>query len=188
MYHSHLDTVSIEDFGSLKEHAFSPETLKQYFQTYKSDTNVQTDAKSGESLFGRGSLDMKSGATIHLANILYFSEHMHLLKGNLLLLFIGDEEGEHRGIISALTEFERLKQEKQLQYRLAINNDFITLLYDGDTQRYIYTGTASKLLPCFHIYGREVHVGDTLSGINPNFIAAQITNRLHNNYIHYHMK
>ena len=51
---------------------------------------------------------------------------MHLLKGNLLLLFIGDEEGEHRGIISALTEFERLKQEKQLQYRLAINNDFIT--------------------------------------------------------------
>ncbi|MDM5191785.1 hypothetical protein QUG02_01960 [Bacillus hominis] len=140
-------------------------------------------------MFGRGSLDMKSGATIHLANILlYFSEHMHLIKGDLLLLFIGDKEGEHRGIISALTEFERLKQEKQLQYRLAINNDFITLLYAGDTQRYIYTGTASKLLPFFYIYGREVHVGDTLSGINPNFIAAQITNRLHNNYIHYHMK
>ena len=70
---------------------------------------------------------MKGGAAIHLANILYFSEHVHLLEGNLLLLFNGDEEGEHRGIISALTEFERLKQEKQLQYRLAINNDFITL-------------------------------------------------------------
>ncbi|MES9700892.1 M20/M25/M40 family metallo-hydrolase [Bacillus sp. JJ927] len=64
-------------------------------------------------MFGRGSLDMKSGAAIHLANILYFSEHIHLLKGNLLLLFNGDEEGEHRGIISALTEFEKLKQEKK---------------------------------------------------------------------------
>ncbi len=122
IYPSHLDTVGIEDFGSLKEHAFSPETLEQYFQT---------DAKPGEWLFGRGSLDMKSGAAIHLANILYFSEHVHLFEGNLLLLF--DEEGEHRGIISALTELERLKQEKQLQYRLAINNDFIIPLYDGDT-------------------------------------------------------
>ncbi|MBE7151063.1 hypothetical protein FUT12_26780 [Bacillus mycoides] len=46
----------------------------------------------------------------------------------------------------------------------------------------------TSLLPCFYIYGREVHVGDTLSGIDPNFIAAQITNRLHNNYIHYHTK
>lgn len=133
-------------------------------------------------MFGRDSLDMKNDAAIHLANILYFSEHIHLLEGNLLLLFNGDEEGEHHGIISALTELERLKQEKQLQYRLAINNDFITPLYDGDIQRYIYTGTAGKLLPCFSTYGREVHVGDTLSGIDPNFIAAQITNRLHNNY------
>ncbi|MGG0763448.1 M20/M25/M40 family metallo-hydrolase [Bacillus paramycoides] len=182
IYHSHLDTVGIEDFGLLKEHAFSPDTLQKHFQIYKSDINVQTDAKSGDWLFGRGSLDMKSGAAIHLANILYFTEHMHLLEGNLLLLFNGDEEGEHRGMVSALTELERLNQEKQLQYRLAINNDFITPLYDGDTQRYIYTGTAGKLLPCFYIYGREVHVGDTLSGIDPNFIAAQITNRLHNNY------
>ncbi|WP_429702338.1 hypothetical protein [Bacillus mycoides] len=63
---------------------------------------------------------MKGGAAIHLANILYFSEHVHLFEGNLLLLFNEDEEGEHRGIISALTELERLKQEKQLQYRLAL--------------------------------------------------------------------
>ncbi|MEY8351626.1 M20/M25/M40 family metallo-hydrolase [Bacillus cereus] len=182
IYHSHLDTVGIEDFGLLKEHALSPETLEEYFQTYEGNANVQSDAKSGDWLFGRGSVDMKSGAAVHLANILYFSEQAHLLEGNLLLLFNGDEEGEHRGITSALSELERLKQEKQLQYRLAINNDFITPLYDGDHKRYIYTGTAGKLLPCFYIYGREVHVGDTLSGIDPNFIAAQITSRLHNNY------
>ncbi|MDM5186748.1 M20/M25/M40 family metallo-hydrolase [Bacillus sp. DX4.1] len=182
IYHSHLDTVGIEDFGLLKEHAFSSGTLEKYFQTYEGNSDVQSDAKSGDWLFGRGSVDMKSGAAVHLANILYFSQHTELLEGNLLLLFNGDEEGEHRGITAALSELERLQQEKQLQYRLAINNDFITPLYDGDSQRYIYTGTAGKLLPCFYIYGREVHVGDTLSGIDPNFIAAQITRRLHNNY------
>lgn len=182
IYHSHLDTVGIEDFGLLKEHAFSSETLEEYFQTYEGNLDVQTDAKSGDWLFGRGSVDMKSGAAVHIANILYFSQHTDLLEGNLLLLFNGDEEGEHRGITAALTELERLQREKQLYYRLAINNDFITPLYDGDNQRYIYTGTAGKLLPCFYIYGREVHVGDTLSGIDPNFIAAQITRRLHNNY------
>ncbi|MFD0768774.1 M20/M25/M40 family metallo-hydrolase [Bacillus sp. CGMCC 1.60114] len=182
IYHSHLDTVGIEDFGLLKEHAFSSETLEEYFQTYEGNLDVQTDAKSGDWLFGRGSVDMKSGAAVHIASILYFSQHTDLLEGNLLLLFNGDEEGEHRGITAALTELERLQQEKQLHYRLAINNDFITPLYDGDNQRYIYTGTAGKLLPCFYIYGREVHVGDTLSGIDPNFIAAQITRRLHNNY------
>ena len=173
-------------FGSLKEHAFSPETLEQYFETYKSDTNVQTDAKSGEWFFGRGSLDMKSGAAIHLENILILLRTCAFNEGNLLLLLIGDEEGEHREIISALTELERLKQEKQLQYRLAINNDFITLLYDGDTSA-TFIQVLQKLLPCFYIYGREVHVGE-ISGIDPNFIAAQITNRLHNNYIHYHTK
>lgn len=63
----------------------------------------------------------------------------------------------------------------------AINTDFITPLYDGDQTRYIYTGAAGKLLPCFYIYGREVHVGDTLAGIDPNFISSEITSRLHNN-------
>ncbi|PEV95176.1 hypothetical protein CN425_26965 [Bacillus cereus] len=103
-------------------------------------------------------------------------------KVSIIAELYGDEEGEHRGIISALTELERLTPEKPLQYCLAIHHDFLTPLYDGDTQHYIYIETADKPLPCFYSYGREVHVGDTLSGIDPNFIADQITNRLRNNY------
>ncbi|WJE53061.1 hypothetical protein QRE66_01570 [Bacillus cereus] len=69
---------------------------------------------------------MKSRTTVHLANMLYFSQHTDSLEGNLILPFNGDEEAAHRGITSALTELERLQKEKQLQYHLAINNDFIT--------------------------------------------------------------
>ncbi|GKV69944.1 protein RocB [Sporosarcina sp. NCCP-2716] len=182
IYHSHIDTVGVEDFGQLKDKAFSPDELAEFFKTYDNDPDLQAEAQSGDWMFGRGSVDMKSGAAVHMVNVLHFSEHRDELQGNLLLLLNGDEESEHRGIIGALSELKRLQAEQGLDYTLAVNTDFITPLYDGDPHRYIYTGAAGKILPCFHIYGREVHVGDTLSGIDPNFIAAKMTEKLHNRY------
>ena len=182
LYHAHIDTVAVEDFGLLKDRAFSTEDMEAYFREYGEDPVLQAEARSGEWMFGRGAVDMKSGAAVHIANVLYFTEHRDQLNGNILLLCNGDEESEHHGIIGALAELNRLQNERGLEFISAINTDFITPLYDGDTNRYIYTGAAGKMLPCFHIYGREVHVGDTLSGIEPNFIAAKITERIHNRY------
>ncbi|GKV57673.1 protein RocB [Sporosarcina sp. NCCP-2222] len=182
LYHSHIDTVAVEDFGPLKQDAFSTDAMEAFFRGYESDPVLQEEALSGDWMFGRGSVDMKSGAAVHIANILYFSEHPEELTGNVLLLCNGDEESEHRGIVGALSELNRLQADQGLSFVMAINTDFITPLYDGDTHRYIYTGAAGKILPCFHIYGKEVHVGDTLSGIDPNFIAAKLTERIHNRY------
>ncbi|MEC1565146.1 MULTISPECIES: M20 family metallopeptidase [Bacillus amyloliquefaciens group] len=181
IYHAHLDTVGIEDFGPLKDIAFDSDRLAEYFSNYEFDRDVQRDARSGEWMFGRGSVDMQSGIAVHLANLLHFSERRDQLPGHILFMANPDEESQHSGILTGISELKRLKQEKQLRYLAAINNDFITPLYEGDTTRYIYTGAAGKLLPCFAIYGREVHVGDTLSGIDPNLIASEITRRIHNN-------
>ncbi|MBM7650419.1 arginine utilization protein RocB [Bacillus ectoiniformans] len=181
LYHAHIDTVGIEDFGALRKHAFDPDYLQRYFSEYSQDEDVQRDARSGDWLFGRGSVDMQSGAAVHLANLIYFSDHPEELPGNLLVTFNPDEESQHAGIKSAVFELERLKQEWGLEYVAAINNDFITPQYDGDETRYIYTGAAGKILPSFYIYGREAHVGDTLQGVDPNFIAAELTKRIHNN-------
>lgn len=181
IYHAHLDTVGIEDFGPLKDIAFDSDRLAEYFSNYEFDRDVQRDARSGEWMFGRGSVDMQSGIAVHLANLLHFSERRDQLPGHILFMANPDEESQHSGILTSISELKRLKQEKQLRYLAAINNDFITPLYEGDTTRYIYTGAAGKLLPCFAIYGREVHVGDTLSGIDPNLIASEITRRVHNN-------
>ncbi|MDQ0199427.1 M20/M25/M40 family metallo-hydrolase [Neobacillus ginsengisoli] len=181
IFHAHMDTVGIEDFGHLKEHALDSDKLVKYFSTYEFNTDVQKDAQSGEWMFGRGSVDMQSGIAVHLANVLYFTEHRNQLPGNLLFMSNPDEESQHAGILSATKELNRLKKEKNLNYLAAINTDFITPLYDGDSTRYIYTGAAGKLLPCFYIYGREVHVGDTLAGIDPNLIASELTRRIHNN-------
>ncbi|OCB95569.1 Protein RocB [Bacillus amyloliquefaciens] len=181
IYHAHLDTVGIEDFGPLKDIAFDSDRLAEYFSSYEFDQEVQRDARSGEWMFGRGSVDMQSGIAVHLANLLHFSERREQLPGHILFMANPDEESQHSGILTSISELKRLKQEKQLRYLAAINTDFITPLYEGDTTRYIYTGAAGKLLPCFAIYGREVHVGDTLSGIDPNLIASEITRRIHNN-------
>ncbi|MEC1105280.1 M20 family metallopeptidase [Bacillus velezensis] len=181
IYHAHLDTVGIEDFGPLKDIAFDSDRLAEYFSSYEFDRDVQRDARSGEWMFGRGSVDMQSGIAVHLANLLHFSERRDQLPGHILFMANPDEESQHSGILTSISELKRLKQEKQLRYLAAINNDFITPLYEDDTTRYIYTGAAGKLLPCFAIYGREVHVGDTLSGIDPNLIASEITRRIHNN-------
>ncbi|WP_446936778.1 M20/M25/M40 family metallo-hydrolase [Lysinibacillus fusiformis] len=181
IYHAHLDTVDIEDYGHLKEFAFSPTKLEDFFKTYEGNTDVQKDAQSGDWMFGRGAVDMKSGAAVHIANIQYFTNHLHELEGNILLILNGGEEAEHNGIIDALDELNRLKMEQALDFLMAINTDFTTPLYGEDPHRYIYTGVAGKLLPSFNIYGREVHVGDTLSGIDPNYVAAKITERIHNN-------
>lgn len=181
IYHAHIDTVGIEDFGALRAHAFDPDDLQKFFSQFDQNADVQADARSGEWMFGRGSVDMQSGAAVHLANLLYFSEHRDELPGNLLVMFNPDEESQHAGVKSAVFELERLKKEWDLEYVAAINNDFITPQYDGDTTRYIYTGAAGKILPSFYIYGREAHVGDTLQGVDPNFIAAELTRRIHNN-------
>ncbi|WP_203287776.1 M20/M25/M40 family metallo-hydrolase [Metabacillus sp. cB07] len=181
IYHSHLDTVGIEDYCSMKENAFHPDALVEFFKTFEYDKEVQRDAQSGDWLFGRGALDMQSGIAVHLANVLHFSENPDELTGNILFMVNPDEESQHKGIITAISELNRLKEEHGLSFKAAINDDFITPLYDNDPHRYIYTGSAGKLLPCFYIYGREAHVGDTLTGIDPNFIASEITTRVHNN-------
>ena len=58
----HLDTVGVDDFGTIREYAFKcdelPEKLKE---TFKLSDEVIADIESGEYLFGRGALDMKSG-------------------------------------------------------------------------------------------------------------------------------
>ncbi|RYG73011.1 M20/M25/M40 family metallo-hydrolase [Lentibacillus lipolyticus] len=182
IYQAHIDTVGVEDFGLLKDQAFSPDALEDFFRSYEYNEELRQEAQSGDWLFGRGALDMKSGAAVHIANLLYFSEHPEELNGNILLVINGDEESEHKGITSALSELKRIQNKYHLEYVLAINTDFTTPLYDGDVNKYVYTGTAGKMLPSFFIYGREAHVGDTLAGIDPNFVAAKITERIHNNY------
>ena len=173
----HMDTVGIEDFN-LKEYALDPDALAEALHTEELPEAVKAHLESGEFEFGRGVLDMKSGVASHLYLLKYYSEHPEELEGNLMVVFECDEEDSSHGIISALTELKRLREDHGFEYVAAINADFVSPRYDGDPNRYIYKGTVGKLLPSFFITGSETHVGSCFEGIDPNFIAAHLTRQI----------
>jgi arginine utilization protein RocB len=174
----HMDTVGIDDFNHLADKAVEPDELLKEFKKEALPELIKAHADSGEWMFGRGVLDMKSGLASHIYLLHYYSEHPEELDGNLVLVAECDEEDGSHGIISALEELISWKEEHEFNYIGAINADFVSPRYEGDENRYIYKGTVGKLLPSFFITGAETHVGSCFEGLDPNFLAAELTRHI----------
>lgn len=175
----HIDTVGVDDFGTIREYAFKcrelPEKLKE---TFKLSREVIDDIESGEYMFGRGALDMKSGVAGHMYLVKYFSEHPEELDGNIIAIAECDEEDNSKGIITALDELVELKKKEGFEYIACINADYSTNYSPRDENRYIYYGSIGKLLPCFAAFGKEAHVGQAFSAFDPNLLIAEITRKM----------
>ncbi|MFT9596817.1 M20/M25/M40 family metallo-hydrolase [Mesobacillus sp.] len=174
----HLDTVGIDDFTQLADLAFDPDQLLVELKKEKLPPLVDQHAQSGEWMFGRGVLDMKSGVASNLYLLKYFSEHPEELDGNLVFLTECDEEDSSYGILSAVKDLNVWKEDHNFEYVAAVNSDFVSPRYSGDKNRYIYKGTVGKLLPSFYITGSETHVGSAFEGLDPNLIAAELTRQI----------
>ncbi|WP_413306699.1 M20/M25/M40 family metallo-hydrolase [Bacillus sp. 1P10SD] len=177
----HTDTVGIDDFTHLKDQACYPDELMESLKNEELPASAKDHLQSGDWMFGRGVLDMKSGVASHLYLLKYYSEHPEELDGNLVLLAECDEEDSSHGVLSALKTLKRWKNEHDFAYSAAINADFVAPRYEGDDNRYIYKGTVGKLLPSFFITGAETHVGSAFEGLDPNFIAAELTRQINYN-------
>jgi arginine utilization protein RocB len=177
----HMDTVGIDDFNQLKEQACFPDELMESLKKEELPSSAREHLHSGDWLFGRGVLDMKSGVASHIYLLNYYSEHPEELDGNLVFLAECDEEDSSHGVLSALKTFKKWKTEHSFDYVSAINADFVSPRYEGDENRYIYKGTVGKLLPSFFITGAETHVGSAFEGLDPNFIAAELTRQINYN-------
>nr|WP_300090964.1 M20/M25/M40 family metallo-hydrolase [Sedimentibacter sp.] len=171
----HLDTVGVDDFGDIKEYAFDAEKLPELFLNMNISNEVKEDIHSGDYMFGRGSLDMKSGVAVHMYLIKYFSEHPEELDGNILAYAECDEEDNSHGILTGLKEFKKLKDTKGFEYIACINADYSTGYNFTDVNRYVYFGSIGKLLPSFYVTGKETHVGQAYGGLDPNLIVAELT-------------
>lgn len=171
----HIDTVGVDDFGPLKAHAFDPKKLPQLLKELRLDDDVRRDLESGEYMFGRGALDMKSGVAGHMWLIRYFSQHPEELDGNIIAVAECDEEDNAHGIISALKVLKEWKQRYGLEYIAAINADYSTPYHEKDENRYVYFGTIGKLLPSFYVVGKETHVGQAFGRLDPNLLVAELT-------------
>lgn len=171
----HIDTVGVDDFGTIKDYAFSPDELPELLMKMNIDEEVKEDIRSGEYMFGRGALDMKSGVAGHMYLINYFAEHPEELDGNIVAYAECDEEDNSHGIITGLKEFIKLKEEENFEYIACINADYSTGYTPDDINRYVYFGSIGKLLPSFYVTGKETHVGQAYGGLDPNLIVAELT-------------
>lgn len=181
IFHGHTDTVGVEDFGTLKPFAFDCEKMAEALKETDLPSEIRKDLESENYLFGRGCCDMKSGDAVFLVLLKYLSMNPERLKGNILVSFNPVEENLHTGIIEALDFFLSLREKENLNYLMALNNDYICPLYPGDTHRYLYTGTVGKILPCFYIQGKETHVGQCFEGFDAIQIASELIKILHLN-------
>ena len=176
--HGHHDTVGIDDYGSIKEYAFDCDALPEKIKSITSDPEVLAAIESGEWMFGRGSSDMKSGDAVNMVLMRYFTEHLDQFDGNLIFMTNPVEENQHTGIIESLNVLEELKAKYGLTYKMAMNTDFISPAFPGDTAHYFHAGAVGKILPCFYIIGKPTHSGQGFEGFSASMVAAEITRNI----------
>ncbi len=178
LFHGHTDTVGVEDFGDLSKYAFDCDTLAKKLGEITLPEEVKKDLESGDYLFGRGACDMKSGDAVFMVLIKHLSQKIKEFSGNILLSLNPVEENLHTGIIEGIEVIKNLKETYDLDYVLAINNDYVCPMYQDDPNRYIYTGVGGKMLPCFYVRGRETHVGQCFEGLDAAEIASKIGDKI----------
>jgi arginine utilization protein RocB len=191
----HFDTVGVADFSRYGDVqiAFQPEKLaeamQKHFQSKSefdlSEQSIWNHLQTGDWLFGRGSVDMKSGVAINIALIRAFAKPdekgrrlIDELDGNLLLLACPDEETESMGVLSAVPNLLKLRKTENLEYIGVINTDYTAPRDENETIRFIYSGTVGKLLPSFYILGVRTHVGEIFRGLDASQIAAELVHEL----------
>ena len=165
IFHGHMDTVGVDDMGTLKNVAFDCDRLKEEMKKMDFGDDIRCDLESDDYLFGRGASDMKSGDAVFLVLLKHLCEQPERLDGNILVMFNPVEETCHAGVIEAIPALISLREEQDLNYILAINNDYICPLYKGDQKRYVYSGAMGKILPSFYVLGQETHVGQCYEGV-----------------------
>ena len=180
---SHFDVVSVEDFGSVKEYAFSPEEYTEMLKTENISLpkEAEDDLNSGDYLFGRGIMDMKFGIALDIEILHQLSGNLKNFPGNVLFLSVPDEEANSAGMLEAVKFLNQLKQEHSLDYSCSIVSEPHFPKYAGDKANYIYAGTVGKLLPVFYCVGKETHAGEPFSGLNPNLLTSRIIEKIEQN-------
>ncbi len=177
----HIDTVGISDYGDLEDFATDPVSLMEKLRERDLPEQVKEDLQSGNYLFGRGVLDMKSGVSIIINLLEEAAKDPANFSGNLVATFVTDEEGNSKGMLSCVPELVKLKKEYHLDYQIALDTDYTSTRTLLDPNRYLYAGTIGKLMPSFYVVGKETHVGDPFGGLDSNEIAAELIRKINLN-------
>ncbi|NPV43965.1 MAG: M20/M25/M40 family metallo-hydrolase [Firmicutes bacterium] len=172
---SHGDVVDVKDYGPYMDMAFKPFKLTESINPSSLPANAKKDYEEGTWLFGRGTMDMKAGTALQMGLIQQWIDTLDTREGNLLLLVVPDEESNSAGMISAAETLTDLAQKHDLEYLVGIDSEPQFPNYPGDDNNYIYVGSLGKIIALIYCAGKETHVGESLSGLNPNLLMSEVT-------------
>jgi arginine utilization protein RocB len=179
----HTDTVEVDDYGLLADFATTPDKLEDALKQGQRHLypKAQSDLESGNYLWGRGTLDMKVGVANELMLLKQLAENPDSFEGNVIALFVCDEEGNSAGMISAIEVLKQWRDTKGLNICGVINTDYHTAQYPGDDAYYLFRGTVGKIMPVFYIRTLETHAGDPFAGLDANLVMAELINEVNLN-------
>lgn len=172
----HLDVVDVEDYGHLKDLAFKPLELMKKIDELPLSEEALKDLKSGDWLFGRGTADMKFGLSLGIEILRELSKRDDF-EGNLLFLAVPGEESNSEGMLGAIPHLLALKKQYFLEYIGLFVTECCIPKEVGEEKKRIYLGTSGKVMPLFLFVGKETHVYESYTGLNPNLLASEL-NRL----------
>lgn len=177
---SHYDTVDIQDYGQLSDEAFDCDALmKAYKSNALFNEQIEADIHSGDYLFGRGVMDMKSGLMMQMS--ILERATIESWPVNIILVSVPDEEVGSSGMKAATQFLNEWLKSLQLNVTLIMNSEPSFSQIPHDNAHYIYTGSIGKLMPAVMVYGKETHVGEPLKGLSSNYIISRINQEIEYN-------
>ena len=169
----HYDVVTVEDFKTLKDYAFTPDELGERLMEIKDSLadEAREDLESGKWLFGRGVCDMKGGGSVQMALLSEYAGQEDF-QGNVIVLGVPDEENLSAGMRAGVLLLDRMKKEYGLKYKLMINSE----PHQRKTKEegVFSFGSIGKLMPFVYVRGCLAHAGKVFEGLNPVNIMCEI--------------
>ncbi len=173
----HYDTVPIDDYGDLMDHAIDPGPLTGAIVARLTESGAHPAARAeladGSFIPGRGLLDMKSGVAAGIQTLRAHAADP-ARRGSMLLIVTPDEEDRSVGMRSAADALPGLLAGWGLSARLGINLDAVIDGGDGSAGRLVAFGCVGKHLLSALVVGREAHACYPWRGINASHLAAEL--------------
>ncbi len=141
------------------------------------------DGRDDGCLYGRGSLDMKSGIAVAMSMMAALQKDPTRPRLSVLFVATCDEEVESSGVLRAIgllsalkgnpavdradaAAASRLRGEAPCELLGVLNLDYTTERYPGDPDYHVWEGTVGKLLAGVYVRGYQTHAGEYFRGFH----------------------